>query len=101
MGNAWTPVLGAFNKLCEVEVSSYLGFTLCLIVFTMLELNEAVRGRLIGSKAWNRGGKLTNPCGQPVTVHGLSWVPSLCIYVLMHALMCIRSGMDMKFKFPK
>ena len=34
-----------------------LGFTLCLSVFTMFALNEAVRGRLIGSKAWNRAGK--------------------------------------------
>ena len=54
---AWTPVLGSFVKLREVGVSSYLGFTLCLSVFTMFELDEAVRGRLIGSKAWNRGGK--------------------------------------------
>ena len=54
---AWAPVLGVFDKLREVGVSSYLGFTLCLSVFTMFELNEAVRGRLIGSKAWNRGGK--------------------------------------------
>ena len=42
--NAWTPVLGVFDKLREVEVSSYLSFTLCLSVFTMLELNETVRG---------------------------------------------------------
>ena len=49
----WAPVLGVFDKLREVGVSSYLGFTLCLSVFTMFELNEAVRGRLIGSKAWN------------------------------------------------
>ena len=53
----WTQVLGVFNKLREVRVSSYLGFTLCLSVFTMFELDEAVRGRLIGSKAWNRGEK--------------------------------------------
>ena len=48
---------GVFDKLNEVGDSSYLGFTLCLSVFTMFELNEAVRGSLIGSKAWNRGGK--------------------------------------------
>ena len=53
----WTPVLGVFDKLSEVGVSSYLGFTLCLSVFTMFELDEAMRGRSIGSKAWNRGGK--------------------------------------------
>ena len=54
---AWTPILGSFVKLREVRVSSYLGFTLCLSVFTMFELDEAMRGRLIGSKAWNRGEK--------------------------------------------
>ena len=56
-GFAWVLDLRSFDKLREVGVSSYLGFTLCLSVFTMFELNEAVRGRLIGSKAWNRSGK--------------------------------------------
>ena len=54
---SWAPNLSSFDKLREVGVSSYLDFTLCLSVFTMFELDEAVRGRLIGSKAWNRGGK--------------------------------------------
>ena len=53
-GNAWAPVLRSFDKLCEVGVSSYLSFTLCLSVFMMLELIEAVSGYLIGPKAWNR-----------------------------------------------
>ena len=44
---AWTPVLGSFVKLREVGDLSYLGFV-------MFELIEAVRGRLIGSKSWNR-----------------------------------------------
>ena len=34
-----------------------------------------------------------------MTVHGLFWVASLCIYVLMHALMCIRPKMIVKFGF--
>ena len=50
----WAPVLRSFDKLCEVGVSSYLSFTLCLSVLMMLELIEAVSGRLIGPKAWNR-----------------------------------------------
>ena len=54
-GFAWVPDLGSFLKLREVGVSPYLGFILRLSVFTMFALNEAVRGRLIGSKAWNRG----------------------------------------------
>ena len=52
--NAWTPVLRSFDKLREVGVSSYLSFTLCLSVFMMFELIEAVSGRLIGPKSWNR-----------------------------------------------
>ena len=50
----WAPVLRSFDKLREVGVSSYLSFTLCLSVFMMLELIEAVSGRLIGPKSWNQ-----------------------------------------------
>ena len=50
----WAPILRSFDKLHEVGVSSYLSFTLCLSVFMMFELIEAVSGRLIGPKAWNR-----------------------------------------------
>ena len=52
--NAWTPVLEIFDKLREVGVPSYLSFTLYLSVFMMFELIEAVSGRLIGPKSWNR-----------------------------------------------
>ena len=44
----------SFDKLREIGVSPYLGFTLCLSVFTMFELIEAVSGRLIGPKSWDR-----------------------------------------------
>ena len=54
-GFAWVPDLGSFLKLQEVGVSPYLGFILCLRAMLMFELNEAVRGRLIDSKSWNRG----------------------------------------------
>ena len=53
-GFEWVPDLRSFDKLREVGVSSYLSFTLCLSVFMMLELIEAVSGRLIGPKAWNQ-----------------------------------------------
>ena len=53
-GFAWVPDLGSFLKLREVGVSPYLGFTLCLSVFTMFELIEAVSCRLIGPKSWDR-----------------------------------------------
>ena len=50
---AWVPDLRSFDKLREVGVSPYLSFILRLSVFTMFELNEAVRGRLIGPKSWD------------------------------------------------
>ena len=56
-GFAWVPDLRSFDKLCEVGVSSYLSFTLCLSVFTMFELIEAVSGCLIGPKTWDRNVK--------------------------------------------
>ena len=44
----------SFDKLCEVGVSSYLGFIPYLSTLLMFELNEAVRGRLICPKTWDR-----------------------------------------------
>ena len=58
---AWTSVLRSFNKLRKVGASSHLSFTLCLNVFMMLELIEAVSGRLIGPKSWNRSVKFMKP----------------------------------------
>ena len=49
----WAPDLRSFDKLREVGVSPYLGFILCLRPMLMVELNEAVRGRLIGPKSWD------------------------------------------------
>ena len=49
-GNAWAPVSWSFDKLREVGVSPYLGFILYLSTLLMFELNEAMRGRLIGPK---------------------------------------------------
>ena len=53
-GFAWVPNLGSFLKLREVGVSPYLGFIPSLSTLSMFELNEAVRGRLIGPKSWDR-----------------------------------------------
>ena len=53
-GFAWVPDLGSFFKLLEVGVSPYLGFIPSLITLRMFELIEAVMGRLIGPKPWNR-----------------------------------------------
>ena len=49
-GFAWVPDLGSFLKFREVGVSPYLGFIPSLSTLSMFELNEAVRGRLIGPK---------------------------------------------------
>ena len=49
-GFAWVLDLRSFDKLREVGVSPYLGFILYLNTLLMFELNEALRGRLIGSK---------------------------------------------------
>ena len=90
-----------FNKLREVGVSPYLGFTLCLSTLLMLELNEAVRGRLISSKTRNRGVGFLKPmwtvrdCPRAV---GLFMVK---IYDMNDALMCMRPKMTVKFGFTK
>ena len=49
----WVPVSKVFDKLHEVGVYPTY-FTLCLSVFMMLKLIEAVSGRLIGPKTWDR-----------------------------------------------
>ena len=53
-GFAWVSDLGSFLKLQEVGVSPYLSFIPILSTLRMFELNEAVRGRLIGHKTWDR-----------------------------------------------
>ena len=52
--NAWTPILGVFDKLREVGVSPYLCFIPSLSVFRCFGWFEAARGRLIGPKTWDR-----------------------------------------------
>ena len=53
-GFAWVPDLWSFLKLQEVGFSPYLSFIPILGVLSMFESNEAVRGRLIGPKPWDR-----------------------------------------------
>ena len=53
-GLAWVPDLRSLDKLLEVGVSPYLGFIPSLSTLLIFELNEAVRGRLIGPKPWDR-----------------------------------------------
>ena len=53
-GFAWVPDLRSFLKLREIGVSLYLVFIPSLSTLSMFELNEAVKGRLIGPKTWDR-----------------------------------------------
>ena len=53
-GYAWTPDLGSFLKLREVGVSPYLDFIPSLSVFQCFGWIEALNGRLIGPKTWDR-----------------------------------------------
>ena len=53
-GFAWVPDLWSFLKIQEVGVSPYLVLFPLLNTLQMFELNETVRGRLIGPKSWNR-----------------------------------------------
>ena len=46
--------IGSFFKLLEVGFSPYLGFIPIFSTLLMFRLNEAVRGRLIGPKTWDR-----------------------------------------------
>ena len=50
----WVLDLGSFLKLLEVGVFPYLGLFHLLSTLRMFELNEAVRGCLIGPKPWDR-----------------------------------------------
>ena len=47
-----------FPQTPEVGVSPYLGFIPSLSTLSMFESNEAVRGRLIGTKPWDRIDKI-------------------------------------------
>ena len=53
-GFAWVPDLRSVDKLLEVGISLYLGFTLYLSVFQCFSWIETLNGRLIGPKTWDR-----------------------------------------------
>ena len=70
-GFAWVPDLRSLDKLLEVGVFPYLGFILSLSTLSMFELNEPVRGRLIGPKTWDQIDIIFETImKQPVTLHG-------------------------------
>ena len=68
-GFAWVLDLRSLDKLLEVGVSPYLGFTLYLSVFQCFGWFETVGGRLIGPKTWDRIVEIfLNILGQSVAV---------------------------------
>ena len=88
-GFAWVPDFRSFLKLQEVGVSPYFGFILCLRAMLMFELNEAVRGHLIGPKSRDR--------------IVIIFVRAVCdmIYALNHVVMCMRPESVEKYGFTK
>ena len=69
---AWAPDLRSFEKLREVGVSPYLGFTLCLRAMLKFRLVEALNGHLIGPKTWDRSVRnYGTHFGQSVNGYGL------------------------------
>ena len=67
----------------------------------MFQLNEAVRGRLIGPKTWDRiHMKFLVPIGAAVTSTGV-WVVKLGDLVLNHVLIWKRPGMAVRCGFTK
>ena len=67
----------------------------------MFELNEAVRGRLIGPKPWDRiNMKFRTPIRAVVTATA-DWVVKVGNIVLNHVLVWMRSEMVVKSGFTK
>ena len=80
---------------------SLLGFILCLRTMLMLELVEAVRGRLIGPKTWDR---IVWIYGTQITVCDCSrtvWMANGVFHVMDCVVMCVRSGSAEKYEFTK
>ena len=77
-----------FDKLLEVGVSLYLGFTLYLSVFQCFGWYEALNDRLIGPKTWDR---IDTPFffshGAAITVLGAVWLVNHEICEINLALM--------------
>ena len=72
-----------------------------LCIKSCCDVYEALNGRMIDSKAWNRGGKMletqvaARDCPRADLGH---W---LCNYVINHVLIGMRLEMTMKFGFTK
>ena len=98
----WVPDLRSLDKLFDVGVSPYLNFIIFLRAMLMFELNEAVRGCLIGPNSWDR---IVIIFGAIFTVHKLCawtvWAVCVMIYALNYVVMCMRPGSAEKYGFTK
>ena len=79
------------------RISPYLGFIPILSVLLMFRLNEAVRGRLIGPKTWDRIDRIfERENGATVTAPqmlGAVWEWLVLTCALNVCLVCIGPGM--------
>ena len=97
--------IGSFFKLLEVGFSPYLGFTPISNVSLMFRMNEAMRGRLIGPKTWDRIVRNSlgffSPSVTAPRLLGAVWVWLVLICVLNGCLVCIGPGMAVDCGFTK
>ena len=104
-GFAWVSDLRSLDKLLEVGVAPYLVFIPSLSVFQCFGWIEALNGRLVGPKTWDRiVGIFFRIFLRPFLYSpwvGAVWVYCVLIYVLNGALVCIGSGMAVKCGFTK
>ena len=99
------PGFASFDKLQEVGFSPYLSFYSHLNVLLMFRLNEAVRGRLIDPKTWDRidrifESKMEQPVTAPRPFRGCLGVVCLTC-ALIGCLVCIGPGMAVDCGFTK
>ena len=97
--------IGSLFKILEVGFSPYLSFYSHLNVLLMFRLNEAVRGRLIDHKTWDRIDRIfEREDGAVVTARqllGAVWVWLALTCALNVCLVCIGSGMAVDCGFTK
>ena len=96
------PRFASFEKFQEVGFSSYLGFIPILNVLLIIRFNEAVRGRWIGPKTWDRIiGNIFFAMVQPKPWVGAVWIKPVLICGLNGVLVCIGPEMAVKSGLTK
>ena len=92
-GYAWTPDLWSFLKLQEVGFLPIWVLFLLLSVLRMFRLFEAVRGRLIGPKTWDRIDKIFGrKNGATVAAPRLIWCEKNGYCGVDHVLVWKKAG---------